>query len=256
MKRVIRILMWVHFIYLLTLPTLAVISAYMLFPGEDYWRQLLIIGFPAVLLYSLFLASGYAIPESLPIALFQVLIVPAQIGLGVMIFGGGSIWLFFAESAAVEIGSFVFGVLTVALAERHKEASGSGFVFILILALTCFFGGALPHIFVVFYAYGSLSPWLILFVTAFATGFREHASAYRQVSAKHAETGKLQNLEMRYDGGYLFKLLRIDTDVPLICPLWKTNDKTQLNSRVHLFGWTAMFLPFAASMAMAALVLP
>ena len=54
--------MWVHFVYLLLLPTLAVVSARMLFPGGDDWQSVAIFGFPATMMYSLFLANGYALP--------------------------------------------------------------------------------------------------------------------------------------------------------------------------------------------------
>ncbi len=137
-KIIVRVLMWVHFVYLLLLPTLAVVSARMLFPDSDSWQQIAIFGFPATLMYSLFLANGYAIPDSLPIALFQTVAIPLQIGLGVLIYGSSSIWLFFAESAAVGIGSFVFGVLTVALSNRKDDSSTGFFVFILFLAIVLF----------------------------------------------------------------------------------------------------------------------
>ena len=113
--------MWAHYIYLLLLPTLAVIAAGMMFPDSDFWLQLLIFGFPPVLMYSLFLANGYAIPNSLPVALIVVLSIPLQIGLSVLLFGSGSVWLFFAESAAVEIGAFVLGVLTIAMMRRRQD---------------------------------------------------------------------------------------------------------------------------------------
>src|SRR5262245_53909642 len=138
MKRAVRYLMWAHYIYLLLLPTLAVIAAAMMFPETDFWLQVLIFGFPSVLMYSLFLANGYAIPDSLPVALIVVLSVPLQIAINGFLFGGGSIWLFFAESAAVEIGSFVLGVLTIALMRRRSEMSGAGFGCLLFIAFAMF----------------------------------------------------------------------------------------------------------------------
>ena len=240
--------MWIHFVYLLFLPTLAVISAFFLFPTEEYWKQLMIVGFPAVLMYCIFLASGYAMPESLPVALVQVLLVPIQIAIGVALFGGGSVWLFFAESAAVEIGSFVLGVLWVALSKRNTQDSRAMYAFIVLMGTTCFVGGSLPHIVLVFYAYGGFSLWLVLFITAFATSFREHSDGYRKVSSLGDDTSK--NLELRFDGGLLFMLLRIRPDLPLISPLWTTKDRTQINGRVHLFAWTAPFMPFVAGLVL------
>ena len=239
--------MWVHFIYLLLLPTLAVVSALKLFPDSDSWQQVALFGFPATLMYSLFLANGYAIPDSLPIALFQTAAIPLQILLGVLIYGKGSIWLFFAESAAVGIGSFVFGVMTVALMNRQKDNSAASFGFLLLFAFILFFGGTLPFLLLVFFGYGSFSPWLVLFVTAFATGYWQYARTYKKLTAAYNKKGTPQNLEMLFDGGFIFRLLKIDTNVPLLSPLWRSNDRTQVNKRVFIFGFGAMFLPAIAS---------
>jgi hypothetical protein len=240
MKRTIRILMWIHFVYLLCLPTLAVVSAVVLFPREDYWTQLLIIGFPAVVTYCLFLASGYSIPESLPVALALVMAVPLQVAAGVYLFGGGSIWLFFAENAAVEISAFVIGMMTVAL---PRLRSGSSSFLIVLIAVPCFIGGSLPHIALVFYGYGEASLWLLLFITAFLTAFADHIQSCKKATAAYDKTQRVQNLDMRYEGGPLFKLLRIDPRVPAISPLWNDENKTKLNPRVHVFAWIAIFLP-------------
>lgn len=239
--------MWVHFVYLLILPTLAVVSARMLFPDSDDWQSVAIFGFPATIMYSLFLANGYAIPDSLPIALFQTLVIPFQIWLGVFLYGSGSIWLFFAESAAVGICSFVFGVMTVALANRKNDTGGGGFAFILFIAFVLFFGGTLPFIILVFAGYGSLSPWLILFITAFATGYWEYAETYQKLTAAYNKKETPQNLEMLFDGGRIFKLLKISTNVPLLSPLWRSKDRTQINKRVFIFGLGAAFLPAIVS---------
>jgi hypothetical protein len=247
MKTLVRGLMWAHFVYLLLLPTLAVVSARMLFPGSDDWQAVAIFGFPATMMYSLFLANGYALPDSLPIALFQTLVIPLQIWLGVFIYGTGSIWLFFAESAAVGICSFVFGVLTVALMNREKEMSVRSFALLLLMALVVFFGGTLPFLILVFAGYGSLSPWLILFVTAFATGYWGYAQTYQKLTAAYNRKGTPQNLEMLFDGGRIFKLLNISTNVPLISPLWKSKDRTEVNKRVFIFGFGAAFLPAIAA---------
>jgi len=247
MKILVRGLMWVHFVYLLLLPTLAVVSARMLFPGSDDWQSVAIFGFPATIMYSLFLANGYALPDSLPIALFQTLVIPLQIWLGVFLYGSGSIWLFFAESAAVGICSFVFGVMTVALMNRKKEMGGRGFALLLLMAFVLFFGGTLPFLILVFAGYGSFSPWLILFITAFATGYWGYAQTYKKLTAAYNKKGTPQNLEMLFDGGRIFKLLKISTNVPLLSPLWRSKDRTEVNKRVFIFGFGAAFLPAVAS---------
>ena len=248
--------MWAHYIYLLLLPTLAVISAAMMFPGSDFWMQLVIFGFPSVLMYSLFLANGYAIPRSLPVALIVVLSVPAQIALSVFFFGSGSIWLFFAESAAVEIGSFVLGVLTVAMMRRRNDTSTAGFGFLLILVFLLFFLGTLPQFVPVFYGYGGWSPWMIIFVTAFATGYWEYAKVYRKVGQSYDKAGESQNLVMKFDGGVVSRLLGLDDDVPLVSPTLSTKDGKQVASRVLIFGISAMFLPVVAGLIVGVVLNP
>jgi hypothetical protein len=256
MKTAVRYLMWAHYIYLLLLPTLAVIAAGMMFPDSDFWLQLLIFGFPPVLMYSLFLANGYAIPNSLPVALIVVLSIPLQIGLSVLLFGSGSVWLFFAESAAVEIGAFVLGVLTIAMMRRRQDMSGVGFGCLLVVAFALFVLGTVPQIISVLYGYGGWSPWLILFSTAFATGYWHYAKVYDKLGTKYDRTGDAQNLEMKFDGGFVAKLLGLDTDVPLISPVWSESERKQVNGKVFLFGIGSMFLPVVAGIMMGVILNP
>lgn len=250
MKQTMRVLMWVHYCYLLLLPTLAVVSAQMMFPETDLWMQILIFGFPAVLMYSLFLANGYAIPDSLPIALVVILTIPIQIAAGVYLFGGGSLWLFFAESASVEIGSFVLGVMTVALTNRSKDTGGGRFGCLLIFAFVLFFLGILPHIALVFFGYGGFSMWLIPFATAFAWGYWEYANIYRKLGAAYRRHGEAQELEMKFDGGILSRIFGLNSNAPLLSPNWPAVSGGKQNDRVFIFGVTAMFLPLVAGMLM------
>jgi hypothetical protein len=254
MKTAVRYLMWAHYIYLLLLPTLAVIAAAMMFPGSEFWLQLTILGFPSVLMYALFLANGYAIPDSLPVALIVVLLVPPQIVFSVLVFGGGSIWLFFAESAAVEIGSFVLGVLTVAMMRRRQDTSTSQFTLLLILAFVLFFLGTLPQFVSVFYGYGEWSLWLIVFLTAFATAYWEYAKVYRNVGKNYDKTRVSQNVVMKFDGGFVTKLLGFDNELPLVSPTMR--DGKQVASRVFVFGISAMFLPVIVGIVLGAFLRP
>ncbi len=246
MKTAFRILVWIHFIYLLSLPTLAVIAATVMFPEDDAGTQLLIFGFPAVVMYCLFLANGYSMRSSLPIALVQVLLVPVQIATGVYFFGGGSIWLFFVENAAVEISAFVLGIMIVAFPRVIKKDSSLTLLTILFIGVPCFIGGAIPHVMLVVYGYGAASPWIVLFATAFITALLEHRRTYLDVVNEYDKTGRSQSLEMRYDGGRIGKLLGLDANSPVVSPLWKGTDRTAINPRVHLFGWAAIVLPIIA----------
>ena len=246
--------MWTHFVYLLLLPTLSVISAMMMFREWDLWMAILIAGFPPVLTYSLFLANGYAIPNSIPVALFVVLAIPLQIGISVLLFDRGSLWLFFSESAAVEIGAFVLGVIFVAIRNRAAEYSGSALVLLVILAIVLFAGGVVPQLLSVFYGYGTLSIWMVFFVTAFATAFWDYTKVYKQLTTAYRKSGEPQSLEMRFDSAIASRLFKVPRNVALVSPLWNSNARGEANRSVLIFGIVAMFLPVPAGTIAAAVL--
>lgn len=249
-KKGVRFLMWAHYIYLLLLPTLAVVSSEMLFPKSDFHRTLLLVCFPCVLMYTLFLANGYALPNSLPIALLVTTAIPLQIAVSVFIFGRANFWIFFAENAAVEICPFVLGTLSAALAGRSKEFSAKSFALLLVFTLAVFSGGLIAYVLLVYYCYGGFSPWLILFVTSFATAGWKYANVYKKVVARYRKTGAAQEVIMEFDGGFPAKLLGIKTDVPLVTPLRDASGKNGINKPILLFGFTAMFLPLVVGMTL------
>ena len=235
--------MWTHFVYLLLLPTLAVVSAIFMFEGEDLWTAVLIAGFPPVLMYSLFLANGYTIPNSVPIASFVVLAVPLQIAISVLLWGGGSIWLFFAENAAVEICAFVLGVMLVALRNRSTEYPSGSFLLISLVPVILFVGGVIPHLLSVFYGYGGWSFWMIFFLTAFGTAFWDYTKVYNKLTTAYLKTGESQNLEMRFDSAIASKLFKVPPNVELLSPLWNSDAGNEMNRSVLIVGFVAMFLP-------------
>ncbi|HEY0658914.1 MAG TPA: hypothetical protein VGD05_10590 [Pyrinomonadaceae bacterium] len=248
MKKAVRVLMWTHYVYLLSLPTLAVVSARMMFPADDFHQVLLILGFPPVLMFTLFLANGYALPDSLPIALVVTLAIPAQIALSVLLFGSGSLWLFFAENAAVEINSFLLGTLSVAFVSRREELGGTGFILLLALAMLMFFGGAASYILLVFYGYGGWSPWLILFATAFAVAFWEYGKVYKKTIEVSRGKREPESIVMKFDGGFLTRIFGIESDVPMISPFPYNSQKREMSTPILIFGFTAMFLPVVVGM--------
>ncbi|HVF48129.1 MAG TPA: hypothetical protein VNA17_11225 [Pyrinomonadaceae bacterium] len=249
MKTAVRALMWAHYVYLLLLPTLAVVSAQMMFPADDLYQVLLIVGFPPVLMYTLFLANGYALPDSLPIALIVTLAIPLQLALSVFLFGGGSIWLFFAESAAVEINSFMIGTLSSAFIIRRTELGSGGFLLLLALALVLFGGGFVSYILFVYWGYGGLSPWLILFATSFAVGVWEYAQVYKKVVAFSRKTKSPETIVMKFDASFLTRLFGLKDDVPMISPF--RSAETEMSKPVLIFGFTAMFMPLVVGMIVA-----
>lgn len=248
MKRAVCVLMWMHYIYLLLLPTLAVVSARMMFPADDFHQVLLILGFPPVLMFTLFLANGYALPDSLPVALIVTLAIPAQIALSVFLFGRGSVWLFFAESAAIEINSFLLGTLSVAFASRRVELGGTGFLLLLLLVMAMFGGGVATSILLVFYGYGGWSPWLVLFATSFAFAFWEYGKVYKKTIELSRKKREPENIRMKFDGGFLTRLFNIESDVPMIAPFRHPAQTQEMTKPILVFGFTAMFLPVVVAM--------
>jgi hypothetical protein len=248
MKIAVRLLMWAHYVYLLLLPTLAVVSAQMMFPRSDFYQALLILGFPPVLMFTILLANGYAIPDSLPVSLFVVLAIPAQIAVSVFLFGGGSVWLFFAESAAVEIAAFVVGTLSAAFYSRYQELGFYGFIALLGLVLILLGGGIVSYILLVFYGYGGLSLWLILFITSFAIALWEYAKVYRKIVKFHRKTKTPELVVMSFDGGILTKIFGLQNDVPMISPFRHRLQKSEPTKPILIFGFTAMFLPLVVGM--------
>ncbi len=251
MRIAIRLLMWAHYIYLLLLPTLAVMSAQMMFPTDDLYQILLILGFPPVLMYTLFLANGYALPEWVPVALIVTLAIPLQLGISVWLFGGGSIWLFFAENAAVEIISFVAGTLASAFLIRRNELGGFGFVLLLALVLALFGGGFATYIALVFYGYGGFSVWLLLFVSSFSFALWEYARVYKKVVAFSRKSGGPETIVMKFDAGVLTRILGYENEIPMISPFPGGSNQSVMTKPILIFGFTAMFLPLIVGMIIA-----
>lgn len=238
--------MWTHYIYLLSLPTLAIVSAQVMFPESDFYQVLLILGFPPVLMFTLFLANGYAIPASLPVAIILILTIPAQIAAGVFLFGGGSLWLFFAESAAVEINSFLLGMFFSAFSARRSALGGIGFILLLALAAAMFSGGVVSYVLLVYYGYGGWSPWLIFFLTALAAAFWEYAKVYKKTVEFHQKSKTPEIIVMKFDGGLITRALGIKNDVPRISPFRHPSGKNEMPRPILICGFTAMFLPLIA----------
>ena len=84
---------------------------------------------------------------------------------------------------------------------------------------------------------------MIIFLTAFATGYWAYTKVYSRLGTAYDRNGESQNLEMKFDGGLVAKLLGVDNEVSLISPTHSTKDGKQVASRVFIFGISAMFLP-------------
>jgi hypothetical protein len=112
-----------------------------------------------------------------------------------------------------------------------------------------FGGGLAAYLTLVFYGYGGLSPWLVLFVTSFAVAFWEYAKVYKKtIDAARRTRAATEEIVMKFDSRFLARIFRIRRDVPLIAPLRDRRQKTQMTMPILIFGFTAAFLPLAATM--------
>ncbi len=243
--KIVRLLMWAHYSYLLMLPALAVLSAGKLH-GIKFAQVVMIAGMAPALMYGLYLANGYALTRSLSGALIVILAVPIQIAVSVYLFGGKSIWLFFAEDAAVEVGAFVLGTLAAAIIKARSKDGWKMIVFILVFAIPLFVGGSLPYMMSVWSGYGGASLWLLLFVTSFVTAFSEYAKLYSQLIKAHDRTGELQEVVMLYDGGWIARFVGLDRGAPVIRPLEERYKNKVVRGWPIILGFVSFFLPYVA----------
>jgi hypothetical protein len=243
--KIVRVLMWAHYSYLLMLPALAVLAAGKLH-GIEFAQVVMIAGLAPTLMYGLYLASGYALTRSLSGALIVILAVPIQIAVSVFFFGSRSIWLFFAEDAAVEVGAFVLGTLAAAIIKARSKEGWKMIVFILLFAIPLFVGGSIPYMVSLWRGYGGASLWLLLFVTSFVTAFSQYAKLYSQLIRAHDRTGELQEVVMQYDGGWIARLLGLKSEGAIIRPLEERYKNKMVRGWPIIFGFVSFFLPFFA----------
>lgn len=236
--------MWVHYSYLLSLPALASLSAGRLGLGMTFAEVVVIVGLGPVFMYAIFLSTGYTIPNSLPIALIVTLAVPFQIALSILVFGRRSGWLFLAEDATVEIAAFVLGTMFTALPNVGRKHGWKHVVFLLVFAGTIFVGGTIPYFILVWRGYGGASLWLVLFATSFVTAFLQNAKLYASAISAHEKTGEFQELERRYDGGVIKKLLGLSDKVEVIAPLQSRYKPGDVRGIPILLGILSFVLPF------------
>lgn len=244
--RAVRVLMWAHYCYLLLLPSLAVIAAGRLGLGLKFAQVVALVGLGPVLMYALFLATGYKLPDSLPVALIVVLAVPLQIMASVLLFGSRSLWLFLAEDATVEIAAFVIGTMWTALPNILKKYGWKEFIFIALFALPIFIGGTIPYFVLVWRGYGGPSLWLLLFMTSFITALGSYAKLYAKAIRAHERTGEFQELGMEYGGGLVARIYGPKNKIKYRSPLQDRYRNNDIRGLPILFGFLSFFMLFFA----------
>jgi hypothetical protein len=174
--RLLRWLLLPHYLYFLSLPSLALVATAML-GGQQGVGSLCLFGLLPVAVFIALMAYCYTLPRNGWEALVYVFAVPLQIAAGCWL-GGGEKWRFIAQVTAAEIGAFAVALGYVELRERPLTASRNGTpwlaVFILLLMLT----NAAPFMVVAWQsATANPTPTLgvVLFVTAFETAIYLHA---------------------------------------------------------------------------------
>jgi hypothetical protein len=240
------VLMWAHYCYLLLLPALAVVAAGRLGLGIKFGQVVALVGIGPVLMYALFLATGYKLPDSLPVALIVVLAVPLQIAFSVLLFGSKSFWLFLAEDATVEIAAFAIGTMLTALPNILKKYGWKEFVFLAVFVIPIFIGGTIPYFVLVWRGYGGLSLWLVLFATSFLTALSSYAKLYAKAIRAHERTGEFQELEMKYGGGLVAGIFGAGKKVIYRSPLQDRYKASDVRGIPILLGFVSFFMLFVA----------
>lgn len=133
-----------------------------------------------------------------------------------------------------------------ALPHVGRKHGWKQFVFLLVFAGTIFVGGTVPYFLLVVRGYGGLSLWLVLFATSFVTAFSQDAKLYANAIKAHQETGEFQELELRYDGGLIARLLGLDNNVEVIAPLQSRYKTGDIRGIPILLGFLSFVLPFIA----------
>ena len=96
-RRVLRALMWTHVVFLALLPFLAVLASLSI--NQRSPVATLLWGFIPGVIFATSIVASYRIPATPVGALLLVLAVPAQIGLGVVLFDAGP-WAFVVERSS------------------------------------------------------------------------------------------------------------------------------------------------------------
>jgi hypothetical protein len=191
-----RILMWIHFIWLLALPSLALVGIGLGAESDGALGFAVMVGFAPVAVFLTSTEHYYQLPDSLPRAVVVVGLVPAQIALNVWLFGGG-FWLFLVEEAAVEVTA-----LSAALAYamiRHRPTGAFGAVVGVLLTVAA----AATFVVPVLAAHdGDDWWWTALFATAFVSAFWELAQIFAPAAKEFVETGATQDPPVEHDGGW------------------------------------------------------
>jgi hypothetical protein len=192
-----RTLMWAHFIWLLALPSLALVGIGLGADGGGALGFAVMMGFAPVAVFLISTEHYYQLPNSLPRALVVVGLVPAQIALNVWLFGGG-VWLFLIEEAAVEVTA-----LSAALAYamiRHRPTGAFGAVVGVLLTVAAAASFVVP---VLVAHRGDHWGWMALFAAAFVSAIWELAQIFAPAAREFVATGATQDPPVEYDGGWL-----------------------------------------------------
>jgi hypothetical protein len=199
MRSLTRLLMWIHFLYLLALPTLAVVGWMVVNRLDVGGRFFFYIG-PAAT-YVMAVAACYAVPASLRSTLLLVLAVPAQILVGKLVFGGTA-WHFCLEAAAVEVGALCCALTYVMLRYRPSGRWGAG------VGVALLGGPSLVLLVSLLFTYEFRTPWGgVLLLTAFMTAFVEQARLFGPAAREYLATALPQGVVLEYGGSFLDKIL-------------------------------------------------
>lgn len=113
-----RFLMWVHYTYTLLLPSLACIGAVIVLEKDA--SHSIVVSILPLFFYIYIYSVLYKTPDSVPHLLVLLATTPALVAVDTLVFGD-TVWHFFIESTAIEVGSFGLGVGVITLRHAAKK---------------------------------------------------------------------------------------------------------------------------------------
>ncbi len=188
--RPLRWLMLPHYLYFLSLPSLALVAMAMM--GEQRGvGSLCLFGLVPVTVFIALMAYCYTVPRNLAGTMFYVFAVPGLIALSGW-FGGGDAWRFIAQVTAIEIGAFAFALAYIELRQRPLTQNSMGAALLLVVILFLLFSNVMPFAVLAWRNIGAVSPLSVgLLATAFLCALVLHAGRLQAAARDYQDTANL-----------------------------------------------------------------
>ena len=172
--KALRWLLLPHYLYFLSLPSLALVATAML--GEQRGvGSMCLFGLVPVAVFIALMAYCYTLPRNGLEVLIVVFAVPLQLAAGCWGLGDGDVWRFIAQVTAVEIGAFACALGYVELRQRPLTTGRASAFWLALCALLLLLSNSMPFMILAWKsARETSSANLVLLLTAFVTALLLH----------------------------------------------------------------------------------